>query len=408
MVEGFQHTEVGIIPSDWNVSTLGACLKQDPDYGINAPATQFNELLPAYLRITDISEDGDYLKKNIVSVNASNSTNYFLEKGDLVFARTGASVGKTYLYNPLDGKLVFAGFLIRVKSDEKKLNPFYLKYLTQMKYYWDWIRTNSMRTGQPGINGNEYKELPIPLPPTLKEQLLIAEALNDANTQIQSLEQFIVKKRDIRKGAMQELLRPKEDWVEKKLGNCLLQNPDYGINASAVEFSETLPVYIRITDITEDGRFSKKNIVSVDMTNSSNYYLKEGDLVFARTGASVGKTYLYNPKDGMLVFAGFLIRVKVDPSKLLPNYLKYYTQTEVYKHWIQNNSMRTGQPGINGNEYQELVLSLPPTIQEQKAITEALNDFDEEIYKLEENLEKLKMIKQGMMQNLLTGKIRLV
>ena len=79
-----------------------------------------------------------------------------------------------------------------------------------------------------------------------------------------------------------------EDWDVCKLGSCLLTPPDYGINAPAVIFSDRLPTYIRITDITEEGRFSPDPPVSVNQTNSSNYYLKEGDLVFARTGASVG------------------------------------------------------------------------------------------------------------------------
>jgi len=78
---------------------------------------------------------------------------------------------------------------------------------------------------------------------------------------------------------MQDLLKPKKDWEAKKLGDCLKQNPDYGINAAAVPYTESLPVYLRITDITDDGRYSKKNVVSVNNIASSSYYLETGDLV---------------------------------------------------------------------------------------------------------------------------------
>ncbi|MCC7212954.1 MAG: restriction endonuclease subunit S, partial [Candidatus Brocadia sp.] len=268
-----------------------------------------------------------------------------------------------------------------------------------------------------------------PLPLNKAEQAAIATALSDADALISSLEKLIAKKRNIKQGAMQQLLTGKKrlpgfekkkgckqtevgiipsDWVIKKIGECLLKNPDYGINAAAVPYNEGLPVYLRITDIKEDGKYSKKNIVSVNNISSASYYLQEGDLVFARTGASVGKTYLFDPKDGKLVFAGFLIRVKANDKVLLPDYLKYFTQTKQYWNWIEANSMRTGQPGINGNEYKELIIPLPPTKAEQTAIAQVLSDMDAEIEALEKKLEKYKMIKQGMMRELLTGKTRLV
>ena len=122
---------------------------------------------------------------------------------------------------------------------------------------------------------------------------------------------------------MQQLLTGKKrlpcfsgEWEVKKLGDCLIKNPDYGINAPAVPYYDNLPVYIRITDISENGRFLPEKKVSVNHTQSTSYLLETDDLVLARTGASTGKSYLYNPQDGELVFAGFLIRVKANPQKL--------------------------------------------------------------------------------------------
>lgn len=106
------------------------------------------------------------------------------------------------------------------------------------------------------------------------------------------------------------------EWVEKKLGDYLLQNPEYGIGAAAVPFDNKLPTYLRITDISENRTFISENKVSVDAEVTDSQYLVEDDIVFARTGASVGKSYRYKNEDGRLVFAGFLIRVKPNIKKL--------------------------------------------------------------------------------------------
>ena len=128
--------------------------------------------------------------------------------------------------------------------------------------------------------------------------------------------------------------------------------------------------------------------------------------MFARTGASTGKTYLYNRKDGEMVFAGFLIRTKVNSKKLNPAYLFYHTRTAAYWNWVVLMSTRSGQPGINGTEYAQMPLLLPP-IEEQNAIAEILTDMDNEIAALEQKRAKYQLLKQGMMQELLTGKKRL-
>jgi type I restriction enzyme S subunit len=139
-----------------------------------------------------------------------------------------------------------------------------------------------------------------------------------------------------------------------------------------------------------------------------NYLLGENQIVFARTGASVGKTYLYSPQDGLIVFAGFLIRARIDPCKLSPYFFAALTRTRPYWNWVRMMSMRSGQPGINGSEYASLPIRLPPTLEEQTTIAAILSDMDAEIVALAAKLAKTAQIKQGMMQELLTGRIRLV
>lgn len=202
---GYKRTEVGVIPEEWEVASLRSCLRAAPDYGINAAAIPFDDDMPAYLRITDIGEDNQYRPSPRVSVNHADRDSYLLAKGDLVFARTGASVGKSYLFNVADGPLVFAGFLIRITPDAAKLDPGYCSYVVQSERYWQWVATMSTRSGQPGINGQEYGTFCLPLPKTC-EQRAIAAVLSGIDSEISALKQRREKTRAIKKGMMQQLL----------------------------------------------------------------------------------------------------------------------------------------------------------------------------------------------------------
>jgi type I restriction enzyme S subunit len=192
----------------------------------------------------------------------------------------------------------------------------------------------------------------------------------------------------------------------RPLGELLRRPPRYGINAAAVPLTPGLPTYIRITDIDDQGRFSPSPKVGVNHPKSADYVLRDGELVFARTGASVGKSYLYDPRDGVLVFAGFLISIAPDARILNPKYLSLVAHTQAYWDWVARTSVRSGQPGINGREYGQLLIPLAD-IATQDAIASAMTDVDDLIESLERLIAKKQAIKQGMAQQLLTGKVRL-
>lgn len=386
IAEGYKQTEVGVIPREWDLDEI----QNLADITTGAKNTQDRIL------------DGDY-PFYVRSQTVERINSYSFDGEAILTAGDGVGTGKVFHY--INGKFDFHQRVYKISNFSERLDGYFF-YLYFSNNFYNRIMQMTAKSSVDSVRREMIAKMLIPLPPKA-EQAAIATALNDADALITQLEKLIAKKRNIKQGAMQELLRPKEGWEVKSLGECLRQNPDYGINAAAVTFNESLPVYLRITDITEEGRYSKKNIVSVSNINSLSYYLEKGDLVFARTGASVGKTYLYNTNDGKLVFAGFLIRIKTNSEILNPVYFQYYTQTSSYWNWIRANSMRTGQPGINGNEYKELVLILP-SIETQTRIAQILSDMDAEIEALEKKLEKYKMIKQGMMQNLLTRRVRLI
>lgn len=416
MVEGFKNTEIGIIPNDWIIVKVGDCLTKNPDYGINAAAVPFNSNMPVYLRITDITDDGYYSKKNIVSVNNISSMSYYLQEGDLVFARTGASVGKTYLYNSKDGKLVFAGFLIRVKVNPEILLPSYLKYFTQTKVYWNWIAANSMRTGQPGINGNEFKDLLISFPPTKAEQTAIATALNDADALITQLEKLIAKKKAIRQATVMELLtgrkrldRFNDKWINEELPKvCWYQE---GPGLRNWQFTKSGIKVINVTNLVNGFLNLDRTARHISLEEFHKMYehfeINENDIVVASSGNSYGKVAVVRKQDLPLLMNTSVIRFK--PLKGIDyNFLFAFLKSYLFKDQIDLLTTGGAQPNFGPAHLKKIFISLPKSIEEQKAIGEILSNIDLEIVGLEVKLEKQKQLKQGMMQSLLTGKIRLV
>jgi type I restriction enzyme S subunit len=164
----------------------------------------------------------------------------------------------------------------------------------------------------------------------------------------------------------------------------------YGISASASPYDPSYPQYIRITDITDDGCYNPSPAVSINPANYpeyENYFLKEGDIVFARTGASTGRNYFYNPSDGKLVYAGFLIKFSIDPQKVLPKYIKYYCQTKEYYDWVSGGSTGSTRQNLNAQDYANLPIPIK-TLPEQQHIVNLIGTIDD---KIENNEEIIKI-----------------
>lgn len=188
-------------------------------------------------------------------------------------------------------------------------------------------------------------------------------------------------------------------WEQRKLSE-MCETFEYGLNAAAKEF-DGKNKYLRITDIDDDSReFSLADISSPDicLDGMSKYLLSSGDIVFARTGASVGKTYIYKENDGIVYFAGFLIRAKVNQennaefvfqSTLIPSYDKY----------IRITSQRSGQPGVNAQEYGECNL-LAPSKEEQQKIGQLLRNLDNLITLHQRKYDKLVVLKKAMLEKM--------
>ena len=189
------------------------------------------------------------------------------------------------------------------------------------------------------------------------------------------------------------------DWEQRKLGE-MSTSFEYGLNAAAKEYDGTNK-YIRITDIDDDSReFSQEDVTSpdTDLSKAEGYKLSEGDILFARTGASVGKSYIYRISDGLVYYAGFLIRAKIKPE-YNPEFVFQNTLTSDYEKFIKVTSMRSGQPGVNAQEYSQFEINVPSKPEQDKIATYFRN-LDNLITLQQRKLEKLKNIKKSMLEKM--------
>jgi len=402
--KGFKRTEVGLIPVDWKVKPFGDLTQPSK---IKISASQISSKLPC-IELEQIKKDVGQIE-GYSNLKEQKSLKTRFSRGDVLFGKLRPYLRK-YYFAEFEGA---CSTEIWVFDSTANFSNRFLFYLVQQDSFIE-AANKSTGTHMPRADWNVIKENLIAVPPTLAEQQAIATALSDVDELIRSLDGLIQKKEAIKKGTMQQLLTGNKrlpgfngEWEVKALGDVLVSSPDYGINAPAVDYNTNYPTYLRITDISEDGNFVQTGKKSVKAVNSGLYYLSEGEIVLARTGASTGKSYHYDPKDGELVFAGFLIRIKPDPSKAESKFLKYYLQTDQYWNWVEKNSMRSGQPGLNSVQYSSLKISFP-NLEEQKAIAQILSDMDEELQALRHKREKMVRVKEGMMQELLTGRTRLV
>src|SRR5690606_10090217 len=193
------------------------------------------------------------------------------------------------------------------------------------------------------------------------------------------------------------------EWTQTTLGVCS-ESLEYGMNSAAKTFDGENK-YIRITDIDEaSSKYIPDVPVSPEGDLEDKYLVKENDILFARTGASTGKSYLYNINDGKLYFAGFLIKVKVNHLNNA-NSIFNQTKTDHYQRWVTVMSMRSGQPGINSKEYASFKF-WAPSKSEQDKIAIFLAVIDKRIETQSKIIEDYKLLKKGLIQKICKQEIR--
>lgn len=398
----YKQTSIGKIPVDWELKKLGDISVGKGIYGINAAAVEFQENLPRYLRITDIDNEGNFSSQKLSSVDDKNSKDFFLKSGDLVFVRTGSTTGKSYLYNKKDGVLVYAGFLIKFSIDFRKANDYYIWNYTKTTKYSNWVQKLSQRSGQPGLNSNEYFNLVLPLPP-LPEQKAIADCLSTWDRAIESQTKLIKAKEKRKKALIQKLLTGKkrlpgfiEEWKEIKLGDVFAERNEIKI------------IDLPLLSIGQDGVYPQTDSNKRDISNTDKSKYKRivpGDIGYNTMRMWQGRSAL-SSLEGIVSPAYTILTPK---NKVNSYYFSILFKTSKLTNLFWRNSQGLVDDTLNC-KYKDFskIKYLIPSFEEQNAIVAILKTAEKEIQFEKQKLADLQKQKKGLMQQLLTGKVRLL
>lgn len=326
---------------------------------------------------------------------------------------------------------LFASFLIAFKpKDDSDIIP---------EYFYRWLssheiqdRITSVSEGTTGLGNLDIRYLRNMdmYFPGKSEQTAIANILSKVDEAIAAVQTSIDAAERLKKSLMQNLLtgRMKPDgtfrtpeefytdtkfgkvplgWEVKKVKDVCLNNGDYGANASATIYDGVHPRYIRITDIDESGHLIEDNKVGILIDKYDNYLLHEDDFLFARTGDSVGKPLLYKKEMGLAVYAGYLIKFTFNKNLILPDYFDLIAKSEFFEAFKVAMKRVGAKPNINSREYCSFRFLLPIDLEEQLKIYKKLSVLSKQQQEQQNKIKALELLKKSLMQNLLTGKIRI-
>ncbi|HDD1004847.1 TPA: restriction endonuclease subunit S [Staphylococcus aureus] len=353
----------------------------------------------------------EYFSKSVSSKNLENYT--LIKNGEFAYNKSysnGYPLGAIKRLTRYDSGVLSSLYIcFSIKSEMSK--DFMEAYFDSTHWYREvsGIAVEGARNhGLLNVSVNDFFTILIKYP-SLEEQQKIGKFFSKLDRQIELEEQKLELLQQQKKCYMQKIfsqeLRFKDengedypDWKEKELGDITEQSM-YGIGASATRF-DSKNIYIRITDIDEKSRkLNYQNLTTPDELNNK-YKLKRNDILFARTGASTGKSYIHKEEKDIYnyYFAGFLIKFEIDEQNN-PLFIYQFTLTSKFNKWVKVMSVRSGQPGINSEEYAKLPLVLPNKL-EQKKIAEFLDRFDQQIELEKQKIEILQQQKKGLLQSM--------
>jgi type I restriction enzyme S subunit len=360
LMKGFKQTEVGKIPIDWEVKFIKEI----------APLQRGFDLPNRELKL------GNY--PVVYSNGIVNYHDKFQAKSPGIVTGRSGTIGKvTFVeenYWPHNTALWVTNFFHN--------NPKFIFYLF-LKIKLERFASGS---GVPTLNRNDVHDFRIAIP-TLPEQTAIANALSNIDELISQTEKLIDKKKAIKQGVMQELLKPKEGWVTKKLGEVCEIYTGKKNNQDKIEDGE-YPFFVRSQTIER-----------------SNSYSYDGEAILVPGEGNIGKIFHYI--NGKFDFHQRVYKISDFSEMVYPKYVYLYIKENFGKYAL-SNSVKATVDSLRLPTFQEFILPFPNDINEQKEIAEVIFSLDKEIEMIELKHQKLKLQKQGMMQNLLTGKIRLL
>lgn len=413
--KGYKNTEVGLIPGDWQVQKMSDVTTLMTNGFVGTATSHYTEFDDGIIYIQGFNVEENAFNfsgiKRVTRTFHKQHAKSKLQAGDLLTIQTGEVGLTTIVPEELAGANCHALIISRFRRG--KANPKYCSYYLNSHRGRARLREIETGTTMKHINVGDMIHFTVPLPPTIAEQESIATALSDADALITSLEKLIAKKRLIKQGAMQELLTPKEGWVTKKLREVVDHIPSgiYGFEKQG-DGLFSFPV-ATTAHIDDDDTWNTKPMTAryFQKVSIAKYAPRVGDLIVVKSSGSAekiksGKLGLVDDElSGTFIFSNFLMLLR--PTAIDPVFLYNFLISHRVRSILPSLCEASTYPNLRMDEYLDIAIPYPRRT-EQTRIAGILSDMDTEISSLETKLAKYKNIKQGMMQELLTGKIRLV
>lgn len=427
---GYKQTEVGVIPEDWSLVTLGSIFNFKN--GLNKEKHYFGYGTPI-VNYMDVYESGGIhcsSVKGLVCVTPVEKKNYSAKRGDVFFTRTSETVEEIGLASVLLDDLrnaVFSGFVLRARQLKETFVPLFMKYCFRHELARKQIQSTASYTTRALTNGNLLSNVYVTVP-SKKEQTAIANALSDVDALISELEKLIAKKQAIKTATMQQLLTGRtrlpqfalredgsrkgtkpselgdipEDWEVYSLSSiCDVRDgthdsPKYKDNGIPLVTSKN--IVDDILDLSNVSLISPEDAFEIDKRSK----VDKGDIIMSMIG-TVGSAVLLLEEPKFCIKNVALFK----PKKVSGEFLVQLIRSKIFQDYLEDSMDGGIQKFVSLGTLRNMEISLPSE-QEQTAIATILSDMDEERQALEQRLSKTRQIKQGMMQELLTGRIRLI
>ena len=419
----YKHTEVGIIPKDWNVLSIPEITKKRSDaIKIGPFGSQLKKNLLVKSGYKVYGQENVY-EKNMEVGDRYISKDHFnklksceLVSGDFIISMMG-TIGKSMVVPENFKPGIMDSHLIRLRFDNKKIKKELLLQIFDSRIILDQIIELSVGSIMEGLSSSIIRKIQIPLPKETEEQSTIAQVLSDTDDLINSLDGLIEKKKNIKQGAMQELLTGKrrlhgfkEQWkIEKLNKNSTLKARIGWQGLTTAEYLDIGDFYLITGTDFVNGKIYWQNCHYVSehrYSQDPHIQLKTEDILITKDG-TIGKVAFVERlrKPATLNSGVFVIRPKFD--KYEPKFMYYVLSSVYFKDFLNRLSAGSTISHLYQKDFVDFEFPLPPSIEEQNAITQVLSDMDAEIEELEKRRDKYLMLKKGMMQQLLTGRIRL-
>ena len=310
--------------------------------------------------------------------------------GDILLTIVG-TVGRAAVVSNSTKNICLQRSVAVIKPNSSLIDSRFLMY--QLQSMRTHLEQEARGVAQKGIYLKQVENLQVKIP-SMDEQCLVVKKLDKVGELITLRKEQLAKLDQLVKSRFIELFIGK-GYPTKTVDEVSLGKGEYGAQSASSAYDPTRPRYVRITDINDDGTLNEDVVSSVNFDDDEQYKLEYGDFMFARMGATVGKTYAFI--EGNQIFAGYLIRYRLNKSLINPRYLFWYTKLDEYWNWVKLNQSGAAQPGINAKKYGSLQIPLPP-IEEQNAFAAFVEQTDKSKLAIQQSLDKLELLKKSLMQ----------